>query len=398
VKILMISGARVDVSTGETIHTLEMAGGLAAAGAGVTLVLRGRYRGSCRQGVNIVGLPVIENKYLDGLLRPVMVCVVALFLILRVGYNAVYIRDSIYEVPVIWLLKLLGQVVLLELNAVTAEDLRAKGKVPWKQALARRAQQKACFSATLVLPVTSSLAGWLTGQGVPAGKVVVVANGANPYLYRPLGRKNAQIRLGLDPVKQYLCFAGNLAAWQGGDIVIEAFGRLARRYPDATLLIIGDGLERERLETLVRCRGLTGRVLFTGRLPYNRVPVYLSACTAGIGGGWYGENLPLKRRFCFSGSSALKVFSYLACGLPVIVPDIADLAGMVRRAGCGLVVEPGRVEDLTAALSAVLENPLHWGEAGLRGRAFIEREAAWEHRASQIISLVNKAGRWKGGC
>ncbi|MCG9969041.1 glycosyltransferase family 4 protein [Pelotomaculum terephthalicicum JT] len=395
-KILMISGARAEVSTGETIHTLEVAGGLAGAGARVTLLLRGKYRGPGRPGVHVVGLPVMKNKWLDGVLRPVLVCVAASFFTLRAGCDAVYVRDSIFEMPVVWLCKLLGQIVVLELNTVSPEDLRAKGRSRWKQAIAAWAQRKACFSATLVLPVTAGLAGWLAGQGVPAGKVTVVANGANPYLYRPAGRKNALARLGLDPVKQYLCFAGNLAAWQGGEIVVEAFDRLAGRYPDAILLIIGDGPERQALELLACSKGLAGRVLFTGRLPYHRVPVYLNACVAGIGGGWYGENLTLKRRFCFSGSSALKFFSYLACGLPVVVPDIADLSGIVRRTGCGLVAEPDRVENLADALTAVLEHPLVWAEAGRRGRRFVEREAAWEHRASRIIDLVKKARRRKG--
>ncbi|MDF9407864.1 MAG: Alpha-D-kanosaminyltransferase [Pelotomaculum sp. PtaB.Bin013] len=395
-KILMISGAKAGVSTGEIIHTLEMAGGLAGAGARVTLALRGKYRGPGRQGVNVVGLPVMKNKYLDGLLRPVLVCMAALFLILRVGYDAVYIRDSIYEMPVVWLLKLLGQFTLLELNTVSSEDLRAKGRTRWKQAVAGWAQRKACFSAALVLPVTSSLAGWLAGQGVPAEKVTVVANGANPYLYRPVEQKDALARLGLDPFKQYLCFAGNLAAWQGGGIVVEAFDRIAGLCRDAMLLIIGDGPEREALEVQVRSKGLAGRVLFTGRVPYNRVPIYLSACVAGIGGGWYGENMTLKRRFCRSGSSALKFYSYLACSLPVVVPDIADLSDIVRLTGCGLVVEPDRVGSLAAALTAMLEYPLAWAEAGRRGRYFIEKEAAWEHRASRIISLVNRTRRRKG--
>jgi len=396
VRFLMISGAKASSSGGETIHTLEMAGGLAGAGARVTLILQGKYRGPSRQGIDIVGLPVTGNKYLDRLIWPVMVCLVGLFLTLREDYDAVYVRDSIYEMPVVWLLGLLGRVVLLELNTVVAEDLGAKGRAPWKQALAGWVQRKACLSATLLLPVSTSLAGWLAGQGVPAGRIAVVANGANPYLYRPLERRVALSKLGLDPAKRYLCFVGNLAAWQGTGMVVEAFAGLARRYPDIMLLIIGDGPEREMLETLACRLGLAGRVLFTGRLPYHRVPLYMNACIAGIGGGWYGENRLLKRRFHFSGSSALKVFSYLACGLPVVVPDIPDLAGMVRRAGCGLVVKPERVEDLEAALEAVLEHPRQWTEAGLRGRDMVEREATWEHRASLVISLVDLVRRRRG--
>ncbi len=395
-KILMISGAEFTASSGVTIHTLEMAGCLAEAGARVTLVLLGRTWGPGWKGVDVVALPVTRNKYLNGLLRPVLVCVTVLFLALKINYDLVYIRDSIYETPVVLLLRLLGRVVFLEVNTMVAGDLRAKGRAPWKLIVAGWAQRKACISATLVLPVTTTLAGWLAGQGVPAGRVAVVPNGANPYLYRPINRNSVLAELGLDPAKSYLCFAGSLAAWQGGNMIIESFSRLARYYPDTVLLVIGEGQDRNVLEAEVRRLGLPGRVIFTGRLPYHRVPVYMNACTVGIGGGWYGDNPLIERRFRFTGSSALKVYSYLACGLPVIIPDIPDLAGIVRRVSCGLVVEPDHVEDLEAALKVILNNPQHWAEAGAKGRVFIEREATWEHRAALIISLVDQVKRQAG--
>jgi len=397
VRVLMISGVNAAATGGDLIHTLEMAGGLAAAGARVTLVLRGKYRGPGRPGVKVVGLPVAGWKYLDWLLRPVLMCAAALFLTLKGDPDAVYVRDSVYETPLVLLLGLLGRVVVLEVNAVTAEDLRAGGGAPWKIALAGRAQRRACLSATLVLPVTTVLAGWLAVQGAPSGRVVVVANGANPYLYHPGDRREALAGLGLDPARRYLCFAGNLAAWQGGEVVLEAFARLARTRPDTVLLVVGDGLERSKLEARARRPGLRDRVIFTGRLPYQRVPAYMRASVAGIGGGWWGGDRRVERRFRHSGSSALKVFSYLACGLPVVIPDFPDLAGLVRRAGCGLVTQPDRVEDLAAALGAVLDHPRQWAEAGLKGRAFIQREAAWEHRAALALALLEGPARRTGG-
>lgn len=390
--ILMVSCANVESSSGETIHTLEMAGGLAGSGARVTLLLRGRYRGSGRPGIKVVGLAAIRNKYLDRLFWPVLVCAVALYVFFRRGCDFVYVRDNIYELPLIFLFRLLGKPVVLEVNTAVAEDLRTRRRARWKIAAAGWAQRRAFLAASLVLPVTSVLAGWLNGQGVPGWKVAVVANGANPYLYRPAERREALAALGLDPSKSYFCFAGNLATWQGGEMVLEVFGRLARKYPGAALMVIGDGEEKGKLEEQARRLRLSGGVLFTGRLPYQRVPVYMAACVAGIGGGWGGNGLPTERRFRYSGSSALKVFSYLACGLPVVIPDIPDLAGTVRRSDCGLVVGAGRLADLEAALRAILEFPWQWREAGQRGRALIEREAAWEHRSARVISLVAQIG------
>ena len=385
-RILMISGTAGRASAGDTIHTLELAGALAASGARVTLVMRGIRPLAGRGGLRVVVVPALRSKLADMLARPVLFGLAALWLAARSKYDAAYIRDSVFEMPVVKMLGLIGLPVLLEINAVTSSDLRTGGKEPWKTALASWVQRKSCRGAGAVLPVTTTLACWLRGMGVPAERVAVVPNGVNPGLYYPVDRKDAMAALGLDPLRRYFCFAGNLAAWQGGGMVIEAFARLARRYSDIGLLVVGDGSERGRLEK--QAAGGHGKIVFTGVVPYHRVPVYINACVAGIGGGWQKDNQMLRQRYALTGSSALKVFSYLACAVPVIIPDIPDLAAAVRRERCGLVTDAGRVGELEKAMVAILEYPGHWTEAGWRGRAFVEREAAWAHRARRVLSLA----------
>jgi len=382
----MISGIAGHAAAGDSIHTLELAGALAAAGARVTLVMRGNRSLTGRGRLRVVVVPALENKMADMLVRPVLFCLAALWLAVGSRYDAVYIRDSIFEMPVVKLLGVIGLPVLLEVNAVTSADLCAGGRAPWKAALANWAQRKSCRGARSVLPVTTNLAHWLRGMGVPAERVAVVPNGVNPSLYYPVGRKEAMATLGLDPLRRYFCFAGNLAAWQGSEMIIEAFSRLARHYPDIGLLIVGDGSERRALE--IQAAKGRGMIVFTGVVPYHRVPVYVNACVAGIGGGWQSNSQRLQQRYALTGSSALKVFSYLACAVPVIIPDIPDLATAVHRARCGLVVSAHRVEELEGAMRAVVEYPGHWAEAGWRGRIFVEREADWSHRAHLLLSLA----------
>ncbi len=389
-KILMISGTASHTAAGDTIHTLELAGALAAAGTRVTLVMRGNRPLAGRGKLRLVVVPVLKSKLADMVARPVLFGLAALWLVAKARvtgseYAVAYVRDGIFEMPVVKLLSLLGLPVLLEVNAVTSADLYTGGRASWKTALASWVQRKSCLGARRVLPVTTNLARWLRSMGVPAERVTVVPNGVNPALYYPVHRKDALAMLGLDPQCRYFCFVGNLAAWQGGELVIEAFCRLARHYPDIGLLVVGEGSERKRLEKLAaRGRG----IIFTGLVPYHRVPLYISACVAGIGGGWQSGSQRLHQRYALTGSSALKVFSYLACAVPVIIPDIPDQAAAVRRARCGLVVNASRVNELEHAMRAVLEYPEVWAEAGWRGRALVEREASWEHRARQVLWLA----------
>ncbi|MCG8400803.1 MAG: glycosyltransferase [Firmicutes bacterium] len=395
-RILMVSGTNMAVSGGDTIHTLELAGALATAGARVTLVARGKGRVRTRRGMRVVTLPAVRFKGLDMALRPVTVWLAVFFLAVGRRYQAAYVRDSIYELPAVILLRLLGVAVLLEVNTAADEDLRAGGGAAWKASLLGWAQRQSCYWAGLVLPVTDTLAHRLRAQGVPDSRIVVVPNGANPGLYRPGDRGEALAALGLDPFRRYFCFAGNLAAWQGGALIIEAFSRLVRRRPDAVLLVVGDGQERRLLEELAAGAAPSGGIIFTGRVPYRRAPLYIKACVAGVGGGWHGGNPALQKRLMRTGSSALKVFSYLACGVPVIIPDIPGLAGVVRRVGCGLVAPPGTAAGLAAAMQAVLDYPGRWMEAGCRGRDYIEREASWQHRARRVLALAAGLGRGAG--
>ena len=55
-----------------------------------------------------------------------------------------------------------------------------------------------------------------------------------------------------DPKRSYVGFIGNLAPWQGLDLALAAFGRLAEQYPTWQLIIAGDGPEKLRLETQAR--------------------------------------------------------------------------------------------------------------------------------------------------
>ncbi len=479
-RFLMVSGANLKIMNGDGVHTRELACRLAAAGHQVDLVLR-RY---CRPpdaappGVEIIGLPVPKCRLPGKILWPALVLLfVATCLFFRWRYDVFYAREGVFELPVILLLRRLGKKVALEVNTVMAEDLRARGRTGWMAAFAGRAQKRACAAADVVLPVTESLAGWVMRQGAPARRVAVVENGADPHVYRPGVSDEAIKKLGLPSARRWFCFAGNLAPWQGVEVILEALALLreelstgdkdgmkerfvpaggwgkrdspvvcgdggkfrtchedvtlpggkndlsdaggaeTRRYeskcgrwsrcksgisgvggtgtagksPDAGLLVVGDGPEKGALEKRTRDMGLADAVVFAGRVGYEDVPVYINACAAGIGGGWHRPAGTSAGRLAVTGSSACKVFAYLSCSVPVIVPDLPGVARLVHREECGLVVAPGDVTGLKEAMAEVLRAPSRWAEAGCRGRTLVEREASWERRAAQVVRAVQES-------
>jgi 2-deoxystreptamine N-acetyl-D-glucosaminyltransferase/2-deoxystreptamine glucosyltransferase len=118
--------------------------------------------------------------------------------------------------------------------------------------------------------------------------------------------------------------------------------------PEARLLLVGDGPERARLEEHAAKR-LNGRARFLGSLPRERaLRIVAGSAAAILSSDW--ENLP---------HSAVEA---LAVGTPVVATSVGGVPEVVTDGVEGLLVPPGRPDELAAAARRVLEEP------GLRER------------------------------
>ncbi len=160
------------------------------------------------------------------------------------------------------------------------------------------------------------------GWGVPAGRVTVLPNPAPP-LPELAPRDELRRRFGLNGPA--LVFAGRLTAQKSLDVGIEA----ARR-AGVELVIAGDGPDRAALERL-------GHARFLGPLPRVGVLELFRAGDASLlSSAW--ENFPHT------------VVEALAVGTPVIATRTGGVAEVVEDGVNGLIVEPGDVAALTAAI------------------------------------------------
>jgi starch synthase len=119
---------------------------------------------------------------------------------------------------------------------------------------------------------------------------------------------------------------------------------LERRGSPWRAVLIGDGPERPALEARVAAERLT-RVAFTGSLPYAAMPAALAAADAGVAPFAPEAHAPLRHGFYWS---PLKVFEYMASGLPVVAPSLPRLRAIL---GAGATSEP----DATAPAEADAE-------------------------------------------
>ena len=190
----------------------------------------------------------------------------------------------------------------------------------------------------------------------------IVHCGIDPERY---GTEKSSARAG-----KRLVFVGRLAAVKGVAILLDAFAKIHREHPDATLTLVGDGPERADLEARAQALDLSQHITFTGYLGQEDVAKTLDASDLLI--------LP-----SFAEGVPVVLMEAMATRLPVIASRVAGVQELVEDGISGYVLPPGDTDTLAVALDRLLSDPTLCTEMGAAGRARVEadfdiaKEAAW---------------------
>lgn len=181
--------------------------------------------------------------------------------------------------------------------------------------------QDAASKAAAIITVSAALKENILDMGVDANKVVVLRNGVDINIFRPSEDREACRRM-LGVSGTVLLSVGNLVELKGHHLVIEAVSMI----PDARLVIVGSGPEKEKLINRVSELSLQERVIFIDHVPQDRLYQYYSAADilvlASSREGW--PNVLLES---------------MACGTPVVATRINGTPEIVRSPEAGMLIE-----------------------------------------------------------
>lgn len=261
-------------------------------------------------------------------------------------------------------------------SAVLSGMMREGVLVRWMRAMERFVYRR----AARILTVTADARANLLDKGVPAEKVRVIDNWVDDRLFAPAPAdaiRETRDRHGWGG-RFVVLFAGNLGLVQGLGSLLEAAGRL-RGDPRFLLAIMGDGVDRARLERVVLESDLGGQVQFIPRQPPEAVAAYLSAADALV--------VHLRKSELARFVLPSKTLAYLSAGRPVIVAMDGPAADLVRDARAGLVVPPEEPQAMAEAFLALAAlNTEELDAMGRRGRACVQERFAKE----KVIGLYEE--------
>lgn len=235
-----------------------------------------------------------------------------------------------------------------------------------RYAVPRRLIQIAAERAAAVVTVSRALKDSLVSLDVPASKITVLRNGVDLETFHPVGRESARRNLGF--CGKTLLSVGHLIERKGHHLAISALPRLT----DFNLVIVGEGSERGRLESLARELGVSDRVRFTGVVLHSELFRLYGAADALVLAssreGW--PNVLLEA---------------MACGTPVVATPVWGTPEVVSSPAAGVLMKSRSVSDLIAAVEALFQQLPDRNAT----RSFAERFSWDETSAGQLHLFEN---------
>ncbi len=154
--------------------------------------------------------------------------------------------------------------------------------------------------------------------------------------------------------------------------VLEVFQGVLRQIGEGTLLVVGQGLQREEnlLRELARGQGIEDRLRFAGWVPPEQLPSYFAAADVAL---YPLDDTLLNRTKC-----PVKLLDLLAAGVPVVADRVGQAIEYIADGRTGVLVAPGDASAMAEATAALLRNPARRKALGEAARA--ETLARWNWR------------------
>ena len=148
---------------------------------------------------------------------------------------------------------------------------------------------------------------------------------------------------------------------------------------NVNLLIVGDGPQHATLSEEIAQQGLSDFVHFTGSVAPEQVPEWLARMDIAT------APYPNQDRFYFS---PLKIYEYMAAGLPIIATKVGHLSSIIENGYNGILAEADNPQNMAEAIAHLLDNPSEAKRLGTNARLTAEQNHSWLSVVDRILQIA----------
>ncbi|QDT09591.1 glycosyltransferase [Planctomycetes bacterium K23_9] len=194
------------------------------------------------------------------------------------------------------------------------------------------------------------------GEGCPENKVFTVWNGVDVDRFQPRDKAEMRARIGIDANVPTAGIVAALRPEKQHVMLVQSWAKVVQQLPNAVLVVIGDGVEREAIEQATAELGLEDNVRMLGMR--HDVPEVLAGLDLKV----------LSSRMEANPASTLEAN---ACGLPVVAPNVGSLPDTVVEGETGYLYEANNVDALAESMLKVLSSEDRGAAMGVKGRKLV---------------------------
>jgi len=210
----------------------------------------------------------------------------------------------------------------------------------------------------------------ILGRGIPERKVTVIPNAVDVESFQLSGPADPQLkaRLRLEGAT-VLGFVGSFYAYEGLDLLLEAFTALAARRPELRLLLVGGGPQEENLKAQAQRLGIADKAVFPGRVPHGEVSRYYDQIDLLV---YPRHSIRLTETV-----TPLKPLEAMAQGRIFVASDVGGHRELIRDGETGRLFPAGDRAALAAVIDDTLSRREGWEAMRQAGRQFVEQVRNW---------------------
>lgn len=276
-----------------------------------------------------------------------------------------FFRCNNYDAPCIW-----------EINS-PLEELRTIGVTDWKLNKYNKRRKRLAKMVDAALCVSSEMEEYAKTV-LHIENTFIIPNGSDQQLFSPCKRNNILY----DESKFKLIWVGSTQySWQGINIIKEVARRMHHIDNDILFLVTDNGVDTENLQYL-------------GRIPYSLMPRYIASADLGL--CIYDQSVYeqiLRHKFY---NSPLKLFDYMASGLPVIGSNLGQIKTMLEENNNGFLTD-NSLDDILDKIMYCKKNRELLMAMGKKGRQAIIDIYNWDIVVSKIEKIIINTSSMKKG-
>jgi PEP-CTERM/exosortase A-associated glycosyltransferase len=223
----------------------------------------------------------------------------------------------------------------------------------------------------------------IVARGIPAQKVTVIPNAVDIEKFSVGGTGDATLKeqLGLNG-HRIIGFIGSFYAYEGLDLLLQAFPTILASAPDIRLLLVGGGPQDDSLKHLAAELGIQDKVIFTGRVPHDQVQRYYDLVDILA---YPRHSMRLTELV-----TPLKPLEAMAQGRLLVASDVGGHKELIQDGKTGILFKSENPQALADAVLRLLAEESRWPELRKAARRFVETERNWPKSVSNYVAIYRR--------